>query len=608
MFEILGYAQAKGVGSVSSGMKWLKESFTGVNWRWEIGQVLIVLLAVLGLYMLLGPTDGVHLSSRYIMMSIILVLGQHLFCSRRLYWGLVVFFSLTMLSVLAIRWLIGGAFSSTYVNYVLLWIMAMAALATWLINIGNRWVRALLATVVTSLWLGIVAFNWSYYFAEGTYLSANAILAVLQTNGAEAMSYASEHSSVGMFIVLAILLLALAMIVQRVVVGAGLRAVTITRGVLLLIYLGLSVPIAIHLTQVRYVMVPFVEAYIAQQEYYRYQALRAEQVERPAPELVTTGGDGLYVLVIGESETRDHMSGYGYVRQTTPWLDSMVASGEALQFSNAYACYVQTVEALSYALTSKNQYNDVALVDSVSLVDMARAAGFHTIWLSAQGHYGLADTPTTAIAGTSDEQVFINESIGQYCETRYLDEELINRLDGLNITGRTLLIVHLLGCHSSYEERYPQNMSTFGETDVTARYDNAVHYNDYVLSKLYARVKTLPGFKGMVFFSDHGEDLTDNNMHNAAKFTPPMARIPLYMLLADSYRQENPARAQALLAAQDKFYTNDLIYNTMLSLMGIRERDGYEPENDLLAPTYDTDVSRFRTVYGKVKIADIIDK
>lgn len=64
--------------------------------------------------------------------------------------------------------------------------------------------------------------------------------------------------------------------------------------------------------------------------------------------------NGIYVLVIGESETRDHMSAFGYNRKTTPWLDSMKNQAEMLFFPHVYANYIQTVSALTYALTAKN--------------------------------------------------------------------------------------------------------------------------------------------------------------------------------------------------------------------------------------------------------------
>lgn len=51
---------------------------------------------------------------------------------------------------------------------------------------------------------------------------------------------------------------------------------------------------------------------------------------------VTSTRPGVYVLVIGESQNKMHMSAYGYGRETTPWLDSMKNDEHTVQrFSGA---------------------------------------------------------------------------------------------------------------------------------------------------------------------------------------------------------------------------------------------------------------------------------
>ena len=96
------------------------------------------------------------------------------------------------------------------------------------------------------------------------------------------------------------------------------------------------------------------------------------------------GESGIYVLVIGESQNRTRMSAYGYHLETTPWLNEMKQNKNLLLFQNAYSCHVQTVPALTYALTAKNQYNSLDLKEAVSLIDVANATGYQTVWLSNQ--------------------------------------------------------------------------------------------------------------------------------------------------------------------------------------------------------------------------------
>lgn len=91
---------------------------------------------------------------------------------------------------------------------------------------------------------------------------------------------------------------------------------------------------------------------------------------------------GIYVLVIGESTARDHMSVYGYRFDTTPWMSQFVKGPGTICFKKAYSNYVTTVPVLTYALTDKNQYNSVSMAQAYSLIEVAAAAGFDTYWIS----------------------------------------------------------------------------------------------------------------------------------------------------------------------------------------------------------------------------------
>lgn len=71
------------------------------------------------------------------------------------------------------------------------------------------------------------------------------------------------------------------------------------------------------------------------------------------------------------------------------------------------------------------------------------------------------------------------------------------------------------------------------------------------------------------------------------------------MLLSDDYMIENDDKVLRLKNSQDKYFTNDLIFNTVLSLMNIKINGMYEAENDISSQQYDSNPERFRTLYGK---------
>ena len=167
-----------------------------------------------------------------------------------------------------------------------------------------------------------------------------------------------------------------------------------------------------------------------------------------------------------------------------------------------------------------------------SIIDVAKAAGYNVIWLSNQIKYGLYDTPTSVIADAASEQFFTSDSIEN---TYNYDDALLKKLNSFDLSGKTLLIVHLMDCHSDYKDRYPSQMKKFEGDNIIDQYDNAVYYNDNFMNGLYENVMNQPNFKGLVFFSDHGEDVEDNLGHNCGNFRPVMAKIPLYMIFSPSY-------------------------------------------------------------------------
>ena len=113
------------------------------------------------------------------------------------------------------------------------------------------------------------------------------------------------------------------------------------------------------------------------------------------------------------------MSAYGYDKKTTPWLDGMETNDNFIKFTNVYSCHTQTVPVLTYALTSKNQYNNIALQNAISVLDVAKACNIKTAWLSNQVHYGGYDTPVSVIANTTQQKKYIHNNTGLTIITKY---------------------------------------------------------------------------------------------------------------------------------------------------------------------------------------------
>ncbi len=449
-------------------------------------------------------------------------------------------------------------------------------------------------------------FLWGYYFSSETSLSVEAVLAVLQTNADEGKEYLFTFLTVSDWVLLGVAFAAVLFVVWftrtlRVKQMNPFYAFMMTIALLAANMAG------IHLWRKNMVVNMFETVQFFLNEYEDFKAQKDERMAQIKEQLLLADDvpAGLYVLVIGESQNRMHMSAYGYERETTPWLNKMKDNPNFVLFSNAYSCHVHTVPALNYALTLKNQYNTVDLADSFSIIDVASAAGFETVWISNQAKIGRCETPASIIASGADKQFWYNHLT---CETgtpsQHYDEKLLEAVADIKTSDKMLIVFHLMGNHFAYDRRYPSDFKKFkgGSKQVDA-YDNSMLYNDYVVEKIYDVFVQNPHFKGLIYFADHAESLKDKDGHNSSRFTFDMARIPLYFYFSDDYKQAYPERFNQLMRARDFVFTNDLLFNAVLGVMGIRLSDFYEPQNDITSETYDATVDRFLTMYGKEKIA-----
>ena len=135
-------------------------------------------------------------------------------------------------------------------------------------------------------------------------------------------------------------------------------------------------------------------------------------------------------------------------------------------------------------------------------------------------------------------------------------------------------------------------------------YDNSILYNDYVVKNLFDKVKTLPNFKGFIYFADHADAVLQGLAHDASKFIPQMTHIPMYMYFSDTYVDDFSDKVTNLNKAKYNTFTNDLIFNMVLSIMDVQVEKGYEANNDITSDKYDKTTSRFKTLYGKKQILE----
>ncbi|HOC42012.1 MAG TPA: sulfatase-like hydrolase/transferase [Thermoanaerobaculales bacterium] len=333
----------------------------------------------------------------------------------------------------------------------------------------------------------------------------------------------------------------------------------------------------------------------------------------------TKAADQVHILVIGESQNRSNMGLYGYVRPTTPHLSRLAADGDLLVCRNAFSSHTHTTETLSLALTSANQQNKRDFFSSASLVDIARAAGFETCWISNQAMYGPWDNVVSALAANTDVIHRLNTSVGTSTRTRKLDAAVVPILREFvnNGGGNKLAIIHLMGNHGNYCDRYPQEFAVYsrslrnsvfgglsGRFDRTLNcYDNSMLYNDAVVQDIIGVLRESGRPAALMYFADHADDVLGGLRHASSQFTYPMTSIPTFFWLSHQYEGAYPEKREQLAEHLDELYPNDFVYDTMVGLMGIAT-DEYDARWDLSSANYRLGEDEALTLSGRRRFAD----
>jgi len=299
------------------------------------------------------------------------------------------------------------------------------------------------------------------------------------------------------------------------------------------------------------------------------------------------------IIVIGESTTKHHLGIYGYHRNTTPNLAKL--RNELLVFNDVISPHTHTIPSLEKVLTFATTANPEAK-EYGSLIQLVKTAGYKTYWISNQIPVGINETMVSIVAKAADYSYFTN--LGGEQELRSLDERVLPIVAKSLKTKDTkkVLFVHLLGTHTQYKNRYPENFNQFKDTpstpfgtqqafDAINQYDNAVLYNDFVISEIISLLKAnaTPNEKQqMIYLSDHGEDVyqtVDFNGHSEAIGSYPMFEIP-FVFWSNQKSELEKYRS----FTDRKYMVDDFIYS-VADILSITF-EGMQSENSIFSPNF----------------------
>lgn len=487
-------------------------------------------------------------------------------------------------------------------------LLVLSQLAIGRIASIRRRYTAAIYSLLDMLLLIIPIGQFAYFFHVGHCITPATMMALYMTNPSESWEYVINGAGYTGIILAIIAIIAVLYLFFRLNYRLLKQEKFIKKKTAFPMLIGLSACLAIYSFFFSFPHTNVVAHWIGIRDYMheiqQYDEKHADifnDIVLETTETATSKAPGTIILVIGESGSRNYMKVFNpkFQYDDTPWQSEKLKDNNFFFFPHSYSSYVQTVPTLERALTERNQYNDRPFLTTASILDIAKKAGYKTYWFSNQGVYGEYDTTTSLIAKQADVAEWAHQSF-EFSD-KY-DEALLPLLKKVNPKENNFIVLHVMGSHIYYNDRYPSKFSVFKKTNPPTgveAYANSILYNDWVLSQIFEYAKNKLHLQAMVYFSDHGESMETS--HNPDVFDYDMTRIPFWTYLAPSYQEAYPETAALLRTRTEGYFTNDLLYDYIAGLMQAPS-NRYDATRDISNPAYQFDETNLTTMLGSVPI------
>jgi lipid A ethanolaminephosphotransferase len=270
--------------------------------------------------------------------------------------------------------------------------------------------------------------------------------------------------------------------------------------------------------------------------YNSWKRLNQKEITLPDATIGNTDKE-VCVLIIGESARSANFSIYGYDRPTTPLIEN--DGVEALKAESAATYTTAGVKAIIDHKPTDELYE--------ILPNYLYRNGVDVLWRTS--NWGEPPLHIARIEKVSD------------LKARYPNVEA--EYDGILVEGlgevieasdksKMFVVLHTSTSHGpTYYKKYPAEFERFTPVCTTVEmseadtkelinaYDNTILYTDYLIHSVIEQLRGLKGWRStLLFVSDHGESLGENNlyMHGMPKAMAPREQfdIPFIVWTSDS--------------------------------------------------------------------------
>lgn len=308
----------------------------------------------------------------------------------------------------------------------------------------------------------------------------------------------------------------------------------------------------------------------------------------------------LMVLVVGETARAESFSLNGYGKNTNPELSQQ----NIINFSQVSSCGTATAVSVPCMFSGmpRSEYDEQLAVHREGLLDIAQRAGYKVTWID--NNSGCKGTCTRV-----EKYEFPAKLKQKWCDAdgECFDGILVDALKDYlaaipkQDSSPRLIVLHQMGSHGpAYFKRSKAEFQKFKPTcnsnaiqgctsaELINSYDNSIVYTDHVLSELMNTLKTTTNYQtGLWYLSDHGESTGEHGLylHGSPYAIAPtqQTHVPMLMWFSPAWQKNNSAQYTCLMAQKSQKLSQDNLFPSMLSLLGIQTQV-IDEKNNMLQP------------------------
>ena len=243
------------------------------------------------------------------------------------------------------------------------------------------------------------------------------------------------------------------------------------------------------------------------------------------------------IVVQAESLSPNHMSLYGYKRETTPFLDGLKGDTNFV-YKYGISSGVSTDIAVAFFMNTTYGLNGNRSVFNTQhcLFKLAHEQKFETYFYSTQSQQQLRYITNSICPKYIQNYKNLNDIQPELAdENRADDHKLMDELEKIKLNeGNKFIILHQRGSHSPYNMRYNELSDKFTEEEANSPkemlvnyYDNRVYHFDLFMQRLVEYTKKLEVPTVIFVLSDHGEGMGETGYWGHGMLKKPAFEIPL---------------------------------------------------------------------------------